>query len=579
MTEKSTDPISRSTDTQGPSRTPDDADQQDMGLATTRRTKGRSIRVESRPKILTQESPPSTTPLTETPKTSTNDRTHRTEIVVAFVAPTGVDSETVLAAIEAELAGLHYRTERIHLSKYLEGRCELEAGVPGDERIRKLQDAGDILRKEHGEGALSTVAVSTIRHRRHEYWLTEVGEDRENVPAPATAYLVWSLKHPGEADVLRRVYRSRFLLVSVYQSKDHRQRALAERFAADRNRSGHEDDYLAEALSTIHRDEGEAQPKHAQDVSDVYPTADLFLDATDARVLAETIQRAIQVVFGNPFMTPTRDEYGMNIAYAAALRSAEMGRQVGACITTAQGDVIVTGTNDVPKAGGGQYWTGDPRDARDYVTGRDTNDLHKRQLAEQLVELVALSQNDGDKRKRERLVLDALERTKLKDVIEYSRAIHAEMSAITDAARRGVSISGSTLYTTTFPCHLCTGLIVASGIARVVYMYPYPKSLAVALHRDAIAVETQGRSEGVVPFEPFLGVAPRSYVSAFTMPIRKDKGGKGIQWTPNKARFRLVEDELARTGDVPDYIDRELLTESEANWLVPPVSGEESTDG
>ncbi len=39
--------------------------------------------------------------------------------------------------------------------------------------------------------------------------------------------------------------------------------------------------------------------------------------------------------------------------------------------------------------------------------------------------------------------------SRLLDLIEFQRPVHAEMSAITDAARRGIAVDGATLFTTT----------------------------------------------------------------------------------------------------------------------------------
>ncbi len=58
------------------------------------------------------------------------------------------------------------------------------------------------------------------------------------------------------------------------------------------------------------------------------------------------------------------------------------------------------------------------------------------------------------------------------DIIEFGRMIHAEMSALTDAARLGRSTKDATLYCTTYPCHLCAKHIVAAGIMRVVFLLP-----------------------------------------------------------------------------------------------------------
>jgi deoxycytidylate deaminase len=44
-----------------------------------------------------------------------------------------------------------------------------------------------------------------------------------------------------------------------------------------------------------------------------------------------------------------------------------------------------------------------------------------------------------------------LKDAQLMNVLEFGRVVHAEMSAITDAARRGLSVQNATLYCTTFP--------------------------------------------------------------------------------------------------------------------------------
>lgn len=51
--------------------------------------------------------------------------------------------------------------------------------------------------------------------------------------------------------------------------------------------------------------------------------------------------------------------------------------------------------------------------------------------------------------------------------------IHSEINAICDAAKRGVSIQGATIYINYFPCIYCTKSIIASGIKKVVYYKDY----------------------------------------------------------------------------------------------------------
>ncbi len=54
-----------------------------------------------------------------------------------------------------------------------------------------------------------------------------------------------------------------------------------------------------------------------------------------------------------------------------------------------------------------------------------------------------------------------------------TRTVHAEVNAICQAARHGVSLSGSTIYVTTSPCMSCFKPIVAAGIIEVVYDNEY----------------------------------------------------------------------------------------------------------
>jgi hypothetical protein len=99
------------------------------------------------------------------------------------------------------------------------------------------------------------------------------------------------------------------------------------------------------------------------------------------------------------------------------------------------------------------------------------------------------------------------------------------MLALSDAARLGHAVKGGILYCTTFPCHMCAKHIVASGISRVVFLEPYPKSLASDLHSDSIEVERGDRGHyqhfPAVKFEHFYGVSPRRYREIFERSRRK----------------------------------------------------------
>jgi dCMP deaminase len=64
--------------------------------------------------------------------------------------------------------------------------------------------------------------------------------------------------------------------------------------------------------------------------------------------------------------------------------------------------------------------------------------------------------------------------------------IHSEINAITDCARRGVSLEGSKIYVTHYPCPNCFKSIAACGIKEVLYLKDYNNNEIVKeLARDS----------------------------------------------------------------------------------------------
>lgn len=85
---------------------------------------------------------------------------------------------------------------------------------------------------------------------------------------------------------------------------------------------------------------------------------------------------------------------------------------------------------------------------------------------------------------REKLGVPSGERT------EICRGLHAEQNAIIQAAKYGISVEGSTIYSTTEPCSLCAKMLINAGITRVVYDVPYPDNLSRELFKESgLAVE------------------------------------------------------------------------------------------
>lgn len=123
--------------------------------------------------------------------------------------------------------------------------------------------------------------------------------------------------------------------------------------------------------------------------------------------------------------------------------------------------------------------------------------------------------------------------------LEYGRIVHADMNAITDASRRNGLLKDTILFSTTFPCHMCAKHIVSSGIQRVYYLEPYPKSLAARLHADSIEIEGEDRGNykeySAVEFVHFHGITPRRYREFFERNKRKIEG-KLVTYQDNRKR-------------------------------------------
>ena len=73
---------------------------------------------------------------------------------------------------------------------------------------------------------------------------------------------------------------------------------------------------------------------------------------------------------------------------------------------------------------------------------------------------------------------------------ELCRALHAEHNAMIQAANLGISIEGSTLYSTTAPCSLCAKMLINAGVVRVVFAGDYPDERAMEFFQQA-GVEVQ----------------------------------------------------------------------------------------
>ena len=222
--------------------------------------------------------------------------------------------------------------------------------------------------------ALAILAISAIRQFRVE----RGGNEKE--PLQKQAYVIRQFKRPEEVKLLRSVYGKQFVQISIHAPESYRIMRIESKELESWRGLGSEVNARNAAYALVKQDEMEAKEGFGQNVRDAFPLADVVIDAADAKSCRANLERFVRALFGDNKASPTHDEYGMYMAKSASLRSSAPGRQVGAAIFRPTGDVVSLGCNEVPKSGGGTYWSGDEGDSRDIIHGSDTNDRKKREL-------------------------------------------------------------------------------------------------------------------------------------------------------------------------------------------------------
>lgn len=446
---------------------------------------------------------------------------------MAFVGPVGsgvTKSGNIFAEIlqsEYNYTSFFYKVSHIIKESGHFVAEDIPDDITGEERIKKYQSVGNKLREKFGDNYLAKKCIDKIANTRLSQGGYRGNED-SLIPEPRRfVHIIDSLKHPRELEFLRIVYGDLLTLVGVFAPISVR-RGRLQRDGVDRS----------ELDKVITTDEHEGF-LHGQKVRDTFHNSDFFIrnDKDNDEELREKIARFLDVLFGAEIRTPSQDEIAMHMAMSSGAKSACMSRQVGAAIYSNAGELLGVGWNDVPRFGGGLYSPEDGKnDHRCYLWGGKIchNDDRKKRLNQKiLVELKEEKIISGSETQKNK-VLSALLRTDIKNIIEYSRSIHAEMEAILSVARAGKNgIVGSTIYVSTFPCHNCARHIVAAGIRKVIYIEPYPKSLAKDLHNDAIS-EDINKQDKMVIFLQFDGVAPKNLMKYFKSGIERKKNGSKI---------------------------------------------------
>jgi cytidine deaminase len=251
------------------------------------------------------------------------------ELFIGLVGAVGTDLELVVRVLTDSLAKVGYSTKRtrssetsIRLAKLLRNIQKYKGlkTTPVDVYTDEHMSAGDDFRKTtERDDALALLGVSEVMEERKD--AADDGLLKDNV-IPRRAFVLRSLKNPKELQTLREAYGDSFYLVAAYSPHSSRRDYLAKRIAESRSEFP-SDRHLNKAEWLIQRDQEELGLPHGQNVRGIFHRADVFLETTNVDSLKNSVGRFTELLFGNTFHTPTRQEYAMFHAQAAALRSAE----------------------------------------------------------------------------------------------------------------------------------------------------------------------------------------------------------------------------------------------------------------
>ncbi|MCI9141982.1 MAG: cytidine deaminase [Lachnospiraceae bacterium] len=449
------------------------------------------------------------------------------ELIIGIIHTVGTNSAEIIQCIIDSLNKFRYSSEVIKVSKEILVQFGTEAPCFSGEydRIHFFMDKGNTIRDKTEDDAILMKGVCAYIYNKYRL-------NSEEAPQLRRAYIIDSIKHPDEVEFLRQTYGDGFHLIGISDTYERR-----KSFLMDRKNMSEE-----QAERILDRDNNEKE-KNGQHTGDAYQQSDYFINAGDSRdEMQENVFRLLDLLFGNPFISPTFEEYAMFRAYVASLRSADLSRQIGVVVTRGD-EVLAEGVNDCPKAFGGLYWPVykngkylDEKQGRDYTLGYDSNKIEQKKIVEDiLVELGLELSNENIKK---------IKATGIGALTEFGRVVHGEMEALLMCARNGISTKGCSMYMTTFPCHNCAKHIIAAGIKKVVYIEPYPKSKALDFYKNEISQNEQDQNDKVV-FSAFKGVGPHRFVDLFSMQsirwysrTRKNKDGYIVQWNRGEANLR-----------------------------------------
>ncbi len=465
-------------------------------------------------------------------------------MIFGICSPIGSLKEKVIEKLKQRIETDYlYEVKIIKISDFIdlhdfseEEKAEVPATPQGSkifmEYFQKI-NKGNFIRKFNRNERLAEYAVKKIHVDR--VTLTKEKKNLSENPKSTdyesrrVCYILDSIKTKEELLLLKKIYSDNFYSISIFSPLDDRKSNLKTK------------KFENSEIETIIEIDDKQKDNYGQNVRDAFVEGDLFIRTSKNNMtqIEAKITRFLHLIFETSIVTPTIEESAMYNAKAAAGNSACLSRQVGAAIIDDKNTLISTGWNDVPKFGGNLYTSNSDFDHRCFNHEICSNDFQKNNVVENIVDSIlkdkSFSSLTSIPNIDELLKENIRNNTKVKDLIEFSRSVHAEMHAILQGAlTTGDKIVSGRLFCTTYPCHNCARHIVAAGIKEVYYIEPYVKSLCLTLHGDSMTEAEDSKDK--VKILIFDGISPKKYLTFFTNIVERKINGKLAKKDLKKAK-------------------------------------------
>jgi len=409
---------------------------------------------------------------------------------------------------------------------------EFKNTIKLETRIELLQNMGDNVRRcgnpfDDNEKLVDHKYVTVLAQEANN--LIKYYKNR-NDGKSNTHFVIDAFRNPHEVEYFRYRY-SEFYLMSITANIN------------TRSTRKHYDSKIDD------RDSGKAIDAidiHKQNVSKCVYLSDIQIDNSLNDDDHSSFQRKLlyyaALIQAPGCVPPTTHELFMSQAYGLSLKSTCISRQVGAVIVGGNGYVVGAGWIDV---GEGQIGCGLRRIADIQGTDNDDLPLHpvpesefrselakrephecfcfkdeysKYEIKKKISSFKFISKTEMDEIGVTEKQVGEIAKLQAKKIkikrLEFCRALHAEENALLQSAKiGGVGVRGGTIYTTYFPCELCSKKIYQSGLQEIIYTEPYPDSVA----QDVI-LRDGTRNIKLTPFE---GVKSHSFFRLYKAPLDK----------------------------------------------------------